>query len=319
MKKQYVLILILGVVFTYNLSALNKITSASVSDSTYEDSGKDSTYEGNEYSFPDSENSSYHSTAGALGEDTVEIFVIDNYILSDQHNLFVISFFTSERTKSYLKFDNGREVEISKELSDSHKDTIDITRFNFKTKTPHFVIVVEDSLGKKYTSERYDLEIPEDVEIRGESNFLLLCLFGGTVFVLPYPNYVYWGDKSYWGLTKEIPLVFLRSSDYQYPLGYFSIEYSYIWDAPVRNFLRVGYKHIIKVPGIEFISPGVSGFTSFHGFNGISPELTVGWFKIFNVFTVYSRFRYNVKPGKELHDFSDISIGLYSGFFAIYF
>jgi hypothetical protein len=81
----------------------------------------------------------------------------------------------------------------------------------------------------------------------------------------------------------------------------------------------LGYKHLIEVPGIEYVSPGVNGFTNLKGFNGISPELSMGLFKIFDTFTVYSRLRYNFQPGRRNSEFSEISIGLYSGFFAIYF
>jgi hypothetical protein len=155
--------------------------------------------------------------------------------------------------------------------------------------------------------------------IKQDNNFLLLCLLGGTVFILPYPVYAYWNGTPYFSLTKEIPLVFLRGGSFSYPLGYFSLEYSYIFNAPVRNFLRVGYKHIFEVPGIEFISPGINVVTNFKGFNGISPEVSIGWFRIFNTFTLYSRFRYNIKPGNTKNEFKEISLGLYSGFFAIYF
>jgi hypothetical protein len=147
----------------------------------------------------------------------------------------------------------------------------------------------------------------------------LLCLLGGTVFILPSPIYVNWEGKSYFSLNKEIPLIFIRSSGFSYPTGYFSFEYSYIFHAPVRNFLRIGYKHLIEIPGIEYVSPGVNGFTNLKSFNGISPELSIGWFKILDTFTLYSRFRYNFKPGAKYSEFSEISIGLYSGFFAIYF
>jgi hypothetical protein len=203
---------------------------------------------------------------------------------------------------------------------------MDISQLKLKSKQIHFIVQVEDSLKRKYSSEIYEVDLPKEVEIKEESNFLLLCLLGGTVFILPSPVYVNWGGNSYFSLNKEIPLVFIRSGDLSYPTGYFSVEYSYIYNtqarpyhAPTNNFLRIGYKHIIDVPGIEYVSPGVNGFTNLNGFNGISPELSIGWFKIFDTFTVYSRFRYNFQPGGRNSEFSEISIGLYSGIFAIYF
>ena len=251
--------------------------------------------------------------------DSVEVYLIDNYITPEKPPVLIVSFFTNLPVKSKIIIDDQNEYLVSKELSESHKDSIDISNLNLKSKQIHFIVQVEDSLGRKYSSEIYEIDLPKEVEMKGESNFLLLCLLGGTVFILPSPVYVNWGGKSYFSLNKEIPLVFIRSSSFSYPTGYFSLEYSYIFHAPVRNLLRIGYKHLIEVRGIEYVSPGVDGFTNLKGFNGISPELSIGWVKILDTFTIYSRFRYNFKPGEKNSEFSEISIGLYSGFFAIYF
>jgi hypothetical protein len=251
--------------------------------------------------------------------DSVEVYIIDNYITPEKPPVLIISFFTSLPVKSKIIIDNQYEYLVSKELSENHKDSIDISNLKLKSKQIHFIVQIEDSLRRKYSSEIYEVDLPKEVEIKEESNFLLLCLLGGTVFILPSPVYVHWGGNSYFSLNKEIPLVFIRSGGFSYPTGYFSVEYSYVYHAPVRNFLRIGYKHIIEVPGIEYVSPGVNGFTNLNGFNGISPELSIGWFKIFDTFTIYSRFRYNFQPGGRNSEFSEISIGLYSGIFAIYF
>jgi len=251
--------------------------------------------------------------------DSVEVYLIDNYITPEKPPVLNVSFFTNLPVKSKIIIEGKYEYLVSKELSENHKYSQDISNLKLKSKQIHFVVLVEDSLRRKYSSEIYEVDLPKEVEIKGESNFLLLCLLGGTVFILPSPVYVNWEGKSYFSLNKEIPLVFIRSSSFSYPTGYFSFEYSYIFNAPVRNFLRLGYKHLIEVPGIEYVSPGVNCFTNLNGFNGISPEITIGWVKILDTFTLYSRFRYNFKPGDKNSKFSEISIGLYSGFFAIYF
>ena len=251
--------------------------------------------------------------------DSVEVYLIDNYITPEKPPVLIVSFFTNLPVKSKIIIDDKYEYSVSKELSESHKYNLDISNLKLRSKQIHFVVQVEDSLRRKYSSEIYEVDLPKEVDIKGESNFLLLCLLGGTVFILPSPAYVNWEGKSYFSLNKEIPLVFIRSSGFSYPTGYFSLEYSYIFHASVRNYLRVGYKHLIEVPGIEYVSPGINGFTNFKGFNGISPELSIGLFKIFDTFTVYSRFRYNFQPGRRNSEFSEISLGLYSGIFAIYF
>jgi hypothetical protein len=253
------------------------------------------------------------------GSDSVEVYLIDNFVTSEKPPLLIVSFYTSLSAKSKIIIDDQYEYVVSDTLTENHKDTIDISNLKFKSNHMHFVIRGVDSLKRKYTSELYEIDIPKEVEIKEESNLLLLCLLGGTVFILPSPVYVNWGGTSYFSLSKEIPLVFLRSGSFNYPTGYFSLEYSFVYQAPVRSFLRVGYKHIIEVHGIEYISPGVNGVTNLNGYNGISPELSIGWFRIFDTFTVYSRYRINFKPGAKNSDFSELSIGLYSGFFAIYF
>jgi hypothetical protein len=251
--------------------------------------------------------------------DSAEVYLIDNYITPETPPELIVSFFTNIPVRSKIIVENKYEYSVSNELSENHKDSIDISNLKLNSKQVHFVIQVEDSVGRKSFSDNYEVDLPKEVEIKGESNFLLLCILGGTVFLLPSPIYVNWGGRSYFSLNKEIPLVFIRSGSFSYPTGYFSIEYSFVYRAPVRNFFRMGYKHMIEVPGIEYVSPGVNGFTNLNGFNGVSPELSIGWLKIFDTFTLYSRFRYNFKPGENNSAFSEISIGLYSGFFAIYF
>jgi hypothetical protein len=250
--------------------------------------------------------------------DSIEVYLIDSYVTPEVPHKFMLSFFTSAPAKSTVLIDNTFSYPVSAELSDNHKIQIDVSDLNVKKKSVPFIIIVEDSSGNKFTSEKYEFEMPEEVKIEGGSNFLYLCLFAGTVFLVPSPTYVIGHDDNYFSLTKEIPLISLRSSGYNYPMGYFSVEYSHIFNAPVKNYFRIGYKHLIPIKGIEYISPGINGFTNFNGFNGISPELSIGWIKILNAFTVYTRYRYNVKPGTANSEFQEFTIGLYSNFFSFY-
>lgn len=252
-------------------------------------------------------------------QDTIEIYLIDNFVTSELPNKLILSFFTSDVCKSKLNINGTNEIVISSEPTDNHKIQVDLTSFTGKSKANYFTIIVEDANGKSYSSEKDEFEIPKEVTVVGGSNFLMFCLFGGVVFALPSPVYVLTKENQYFSLTKEIPLVFLKSSGYNYPTGYFSVEYSHIINAPVKNFFRTGYKHIIEIPGLEYVSPGMNYVTNFKGYNGISPEISLGLFKIFNTFTVYSRYRFNAKPGDPGSEFHEISLGLYSGFFAIYF
>ena len=251
--------------------------------------------------------------------DSIEIDIIDNFVTPEIPHNFVLSFFTSEKTKSKVLIDNTYEYVVSDTFNDIHKARIDISKLKFKEKAVPFVIIVEDTNGNKFTSEKYDFQLPQEMKVKSESNFLLLCLFGGTVFLLPSPTYVFTNKDKYFSLTKEIPLISLSKKGFTYPAGYFSLEYSHIFNAPRKNFLRLGYKQIIEIPGIQYISPGINGFTDFRGFNGISPEISVGLFKILDTFILYARYRYNVKPGEAGSEFQEVSLGLYSNFFSLYF
>ena len=259
------------------------------------------------------------SNISTAQQDTIEIYIIDNFVTPELPNKLMLSFFTSEVCKSKLNINGTTELIISSEPTDNHKIQVDLTSYTLKSKENYFTIIVEDELGNSYTSEKDEFEIPKEIIVEGGSNFLMFCLFGGVVFALPSPVYVLTKESQYFSLTKEIPLIFLKSSGYNYPTGYFSVEYSHIINAPVKNFFRAGYKHIIAIPGLEYVSPGMNYITNFKGYNGISPEISLGLFKIFNTFTVYSRYRFNAKPGEPGSEFHEISLGLYSGFFAIYF
>ncbi len=251
--------------------------------------------------------------------DSIEVYLIDSFVTPEVPHTFMLSFFTSAPAKSKVIIDKTHTYDVSDNFTENHKIDIDISNLDFKTKNVPFIILVEDSLGKQYKSEEYEFELSEEPKIEGGANFLLLCLFGAVDFALPSPVYVKEKTEDYFSLIKEIPLVSFRGSGYRYPIGYFSIEYSHIFNAPVKNFLRLGYKHIISIPGIEYVSPGINGFTNFKGFNGISPELSLGLFRIVNTFTVYARYRFNVKPGEAGSEFHEFSIGLYSSFFSLYF
>ncbi len=251
--------------------------------------------------------------------DSIDITVLDSYVTPEVPHTFMLSFFTSEKCKSKVLIDNKYNYTVSNKFTENHNTKIDLSKLNFKTKSVPFVIIVQDSLGHISRGDVNEFEMPGELKIKDESNFLLFCLFGGMVFALPDPVYVYQNGSNYFSLTKEIPLISIRSSSFSYPFGYFSAEYSHIFNAPYKNFFRLGYKQLIVIPALQYISPGIDWFTNFDGFNGAGVELSVGWFKILNTFTVYTRYRFNFKPGDSKNNFNEISIGLYSSFFSVYF
>lgn len=251
--------------------------------------------------------------------DSTEIYLIDSYATIEVPHTFKLSFYTSDVCKSKVILDNQYEYNVSDELTDMHIKEIDLSKLKFATKIVPFRIITEDSLGNKFTSEEFDFDLPFEPEFNSGSNFLTLCLFGGAIFLLPYPNLVIIDGKSYFSLTKDIPILSFRSHSLNYPGSYISIEYSYIFDANVNNYLRLGYKQFYEIPVIRYLSPGITAYTNFTGGNGFGIELSAGLFTIEDTFTLYTRYRYNLKPGGSNENFQEISIGLYSSFFSFYF
>jgi hypothetical protein len=248
----------------------------------------------------------------------MEVFLIDAYVKQEPPYIFILSFYTSEVCLSNVIIDDRYEYLVSSGLSEAHSAKIDITDLKFLDRNVSFVIETIDSLGNKSKSESFEFDLPYEPIISEGSSLWTLCLFAGSVFVLPMPGYVYAYGNSYYSLTKEIPIVSFRSKRGNYPAGYFSFEYTYIFDAEDRSFARLGYKRIFPIDFIEYISPGITAYTNFNGQNGISPELSVGWFTLLDTFTLYTRYRYNYKPGDSNSNFHEINLGLYTRFFSLY-
>src|ERR1039458_10795925 len=97
---------------------------------------------------------------GNSDSDSVEVYLIDNYITPDKPPVLIASLFTSRPVKSKIIIDDQNEYSVSKELSESHRVSIDISNLKLKSKQIHFIVQVEDSLGRKYSrSEEHTSEL----------------------------------------------------------------------------------------------------------------------------------------------------------------
>ena len=260
-----------------------------------------------------------YAEVNAAAGDSVEVYLIDSFIAPEKPTVFNLSFISSVPVKSKIFLDNKYEYIVSDSLSDSHQAKIDLAGKKFTGKVVPFYIIVEDSAGNISKTDRYDLDFPKEIKIEEESNFLLLGVFFGTQFLLPAPEFVRTNNTDYFALTKEIPLISFRSQNINYPFWYFAIEYTHIFNADASNFFRLGYKQIIELPVFKYISPGVSTFTNFDGFSGISFETSLGLTDLLNTFTLYARYRFNTQPSHSDRNFHEISLGIYSNFFSFHF
>ena len=249
----------------------------------------------------------------------IEIFLIDAYVKQEPPYIFILSFYTSDVCKSRVVIDGKYKYDVSNELSDNHNANIDLTNLSFPEKNVDFVIETTDSLGNKNISEQFEFDLPYEPAVKNGSSIWTLCLFAGSVFLLPMPGYVNADGENYYSITKELPIISFRAKQGNYPNGYIAAEYTHIIDAKFKNFVRLGYKQIFPVDYIEYISPGITVYTNFKGQNGIAPEISVGWFTLFDTFTFYTRYRFNIKPNNSDANFHEINLGLYTRFFSLYF
>ena len=251
----------------------------------------------------------------------IDIFVIDSYITPEPPYKFTLSFYTSDSCTSKIIFDNKKEFIVSDKLDENHRIEIDLDGIINKKNLIQYKILVYDKNNVESISQLYEIESPQNIIFAYKKNVNLfqVCCFGGIIFGLPSPTYISKNNKDYFGLTKEIPVFSFYKGSYNYPFGYFGAEYAHIFNADKKNYLRVGYKQIIQLSFIKYISAGLNYFTDFKGYNGISPELSLGLFQIQNVFTAFLRYRYNFQPDRGETDFHEVSVGLYSNFFSINF
>ncbi|MGD8782052.1 MAG: hypothetical protein PVH88_24200 [Ignavibacteria bacterium] len=260
-------------------------------------------------------------SAVSLHSQEVEVFLIDSYITLEKPNTLILSFYTSEEVKSKLKLDNKYDYEISNELTDVHNFKLDISQLEFDSLYVPFVIYLETEDGKITRSEIFETALPKDyiLNLENAPGFITVCCFGGVIFGLPSPTLVFREDKQFFGLSKEIPVVSFFANGFNYPVGYIGIEYGFVDGFEPGSFFRIGYKQIIQTPFLEYISPGVNLTSNLKGFNGVSPEISLGIVTIQNVFTLYGKYRYNTNLDDSSVSFHEISLGLYSNFFSINF
>lgn len=252
-------------------------------------------------------------------EDTVEIYLIDSFIPPENQEQLHISFSTSEDCKSKILLDNKYEFSVSDDYQSFHQIVIDIQDLNFSSNIVPFICIVETNDGRTFKSEKYEINIQRKSELDISKNYLWSCLFGGIFFLTPSFNYVLHHSDDYFSLKKEIPVISFYSKKFNRPFGYLALEYSHINNFKYKNYLSAGYKQLIDIPVLDYVSPGINLMTNFNGFNGISTEISLGLIKIYNVFTIYSRYRFNFQPNKSGTEFHEFSIGLFSSFFSFQF
>jgi hypothetical protein len=254
------------------------------------------------------------------GNTELEVYIIDSYVTPKAPHKIVISFFTSKKVKSKIRFEGNEDFIVSNEFIEDHKFELLLNKLQYDSTTILFEIEIEDSIGNKIVSEKYELFLSEEykLEIKNKSYLNQMCL-GALIYFIPSPTIFVDGGSTSFSLTKEIPILSFYDKGYNYPSSYFGLEYSYVFNQKNKSYLRFGYKYIFQTNFIKYISPGLNGVTNFNGFNGVSPEITFGLFDFYETFTFYARYRFNFKPDSTFENFHEVSIGLFTSVISLNF
>ncbi len=257
-------------------------------------------------------------------EENIEIYIIDSYITPEPPYIFNLTFFTTDSVRSRIIFENNDAYIISEKPKIEHKFEMDVAKLKIPDNCISYKIEIIDRNENKISTQQYEVEFPHNIVMKDRNlNLLQVCCFGGVIFGVPSLVYLRYDGADYFGLSKEVPLFSFYSRGYNYPFGYVGVEYTYVFNRNKvdlsRDFLRLGYKQIIQLPGIEYLSIGISYFNDFKGTYGFSPELSFGIFRIENVFTFYGRYRYTSGISGREYCLNEYSLGIYSNFFSINF
>lgn len=251
----------------------------------------------------------------------VEVGIIESFVYDKNPDTLVLTFSTDIYCKATAVIKNGGKFVISDTLTDFHHREVALSKEVRTADRGYFYLILTGEDGIVDTSEMFDFENYKDttIEVVSETGAgLTSCITGGAIYLVPsFYNHTEGGTQTR-GIGKEFPIVSFFSGGFNYPVSYLMVEYRYLLKTKPAHQLSAGWKYMWQPPTVDFISPGVFLFTDFLGNNGAGAEVSLGLFKFFDVYTVYTKFRYNRSFAASKREFTDISVGLYSSFFSLH-
>jgi hypothetical protein len=248
-------------------------------------------------------------------QDSVEVYIIEAYIAPENEDTLKLFFYTSEEASSRLVIDGKYKSSISDTLTETHSALVNLSGYSFSDSVIRCRIYVKSAAGTESVSDVIEVKLPYEPKIEGGSSYLLSCLTGGLIFLTPSVGAAFNESDAKLSFTKDFPLIAYYLGGYNFPAGYFSLEYTHTPEYFPKNLLRAGYKHIFEIPVFSYLSPGLNYTTDFLGLNGVSPELNIGLFSVSNTFTLNLKTRYNWFPSLSARNYGEIYLGLQSFFF----
>lgn len=259
--------------------------------------------------------------------ESLEIYLIDNYVKGEKEKILVLSWMTNIPTKSKVEINGIGEFLVSDTLTDFHQTKIDLTKFDFNKEENYFKIISELEDGKIVTSDDYSFLVPIETTSQSDtkvsqtsrSYYIYNFFMGFALWLLPSAGISIEDDDVKFAIVKDLPIVSIGSaSAYKtFPYVYFYAGYSHIFNGKVKNSFRLGSKYLYEIKNVKhFISSGLGVFTNFKGSNGIYGDVGFSFLKILRTFEMYVSYSYNYLPSSK-DKYHLINIGLFTSSFSI--
>lgn len=251
--------------------------------------------------------------------EAIEFYVVDSYVTPETPHTFKLTFFTSDSCTTKILFNNKKRFDISRKLSDEHKFTLDLTGYAFDSTSVPFVLIAKDKFGNVFKSEEFEVELPDDASLlqsEGSGSFFNLCIGGISLLVPSVGVYFTSIDSLKFSLSKEIPFLTFNNIGAKYPSGYLALSYSYVFKNSSKNFVGISYKKIFEFNLLEYVALGGGIYTDFKGAYGFSPDVELGLFRIFDDYTLFLQYKFNLNISDYGGNANQIYLGLYAPFFS---
>lgn len=262
----------------------------------------------------------------AQEEEEFELYLIDNYLRSNEPSKLVLSWMTNIEAKSKVNIPSLGTFTASDTITDKIFFVADVTKLLAYPGDYDFYILSELDDGTEIQSEKFIFTIPnqeiQPLETKQSefSYYFYTCCVGGSLWLVPSLGLSINNKTSKFTITKEIPLLSFgsKSAFKNYPYFYLFAGYTHTIKGDVQNIFRYGYRQMFEMKKIiNYLSIGLSGFTNFKGANGISPEVSFSFLRILSTFDLYLLYRFDKELKNGNYSSHQIQLGLYTSSFSL--
>lgn len=262
----------------------------------------------------------------AQEEEEFELYLIDNYLRSNEPSKLVISWMTNVEAKSKVNIPSLGTFTASDTLTDKIFLVIDVSKLLDTPGDYDFSILSELEDGTEIQSEKFIFTVPNqeiqplDTKRSEFSYYFYTCCVGGSLWLVPSLGLSMNDKTSKFTISKEMPLLSFGSSSAfkNYPYSYVFTGYTHTLKGDAQNIFRYGYRQLFELKKIiNYLSIGLSGFTNFKGANGISPEVSFSFLRILSTFDLYFLYRFDKELKNGNYSSHQIQLGLYTSSFSL--